>query len=133
MKKLEYKIAVLYGDGTVGSAIAKAFAREGARVFLTGRTLTKLNAIADEILSDGGAIDTAKLDALDEQAVEKHMSEVISKAGKIDISFNAIGIPQKGFQRHPTYRTLAGKFLSSDRNIYTITLHYRQSSSTPHG
>jgi NAD(P)-dependent dehydrogenase (short-subunit alcohol dehydrogenase family) len=95
MKKLEYKIAVIYGDGSVGSAIAKAFAREGARVFLTGRTLTKLNTIADEILSDGGAIDTAKLDALDEQAVEKHMSEVINKAGKIDISFNAIGIPQK--------------------------------------
>lgn len=95
MKKLENKVAVVYGDGAIGSAIAKAFAREGARVFLTGRTLTKLNTIDDEIMSDVGAIDTAKLDALDEQAVEIHMNEVISKAGKIDISFNAIGIPQK--------------------------------------
>ncbi len=101
MKKLENKVAVVYGDGAVGGAIAKAFAREGARVFLTGRTLTKLNAIADEILPRGGAIETAQLDALDEQAVEKHMSEVIKKAGEIDISFNAIGIPQKGIQGIP--------------------------------
>jgi len=98
MKKLENKIAVVYGDGTVGGAIAKAFAREGARVFLTGRTLTKIDAIANQILSGGGAIETAKLDVLDEQAVEKHMSETVRKAGKIDISFNAIGLPQKGVQ-----------------------------------
>jgi len=65
---------------------------------LTGRTVKKLDAIAGEILPGGGAIETAQLDALDEQAVERHMSEVIKKAGKIDISFNAIGIPQKGIQ-----------------------------------
>ncbi len=52
-------------------------------------------------MSDGGAIETAKLDAHDERAVEEHMSEVIKKAGKIDISFNAIGIPQKGIQGIP--------------------------------
>jgi NAD(P)-dependent dehydrogenase (short-subunit alcohol dehydrogenase family) len=103
MKKLENKVAVVYGDGSVGGAIAKAFAREGARVFLTGRTVTKLNAIADEILfaEGGGAIETAKLDALDEHAVEDHMNGVIKKAGKVDISFNAIGIPQKGAQDIP--------------------------------
>jgi NAD(P)-dependent dehydrogenase (short-subunit alcohol dehydrogenase family) len=95
MKKLENKIAVVYGDGTVGGAIAKAFAREGARVFFTGRTVKRLDVIADEVFSGDGGIETAKLDALDEQSVEKHMSEVINKAGKIDISFNAIGIPQK--------------------------------------
>ena len=100
MKKLENKVAVIYGNGAVGGAIAKAFAREGARVFLTGRTVTKLDAIAKEILSaeGGGDIETAKLDALDEQAVENHMSDTVRKAGKIDISFNAIGIPAKGFQ-----------------------------------
>jgi len=101
MKKLENKLAVVYGDGSVGAAMAKAFAREGASVFLTGRTLTKLNAIANEIVSAGGAIETAQLDALDEQAVEKHMSAIVSKAGEIDIAFNAIGIPQKGIQGIP--------------------------------
>ena len=60
--------------------------------------MTKLNAIEGEISSSGGSIETAQLDALDEQAVEEHMEETVSKAGKIDISFNAIGIPQKGIQ-----------------------------------
>jgi NAD(P)-dependent dehydrogenase (short-subunit alcohol dehydrogenase family) len=97
-RKLENKVAVVYGDGGIGAAIAKAFAREGARVFLAGRTSKKLDAIAKEIISAGGAIETAKLDALDEQAVEKHMSEIVSNAGKIDISFNAVGLPQTGIQ-----------------------------------
>jgi len=98
MKRLENKVAVVYGDGNIGSAIAKAFAREGARVYLTGRTSARLKTIAAEVLSEEGLIETAVLDALDEQAVEKHMSETIKAAGKIDISFNAIGIPQKGIQ-----------------------------------
>lgn len=98
MKRLENKVAVVYGDGSTGGAIAKAFAREGAKVFLTGRTVAKLDAIADEILTSGGAIDTARFDALDELAVEKHMAETTRKAGKIDISYNAIGIPQTGVQ-----------------------------------
>lgn len=103
MKRLENKVAAVYGDGAVGGAIAKAFAREGARVFLTGRTSGKLEAIAKEISSNevGGLVETTKLDALDEQAVEKHMNEIVKKAGKIDISFNAIGIPQKGIQGIP--------------------------------
>jgi NAD(P)-dependent dehydrogenase (short-subunit alcohol dehydrogenase family) len=98
MKRLDNKIAVIYGDGAVGAAIAKAFAREGARVFLTGRTLAKLDAIAGEILSAGGLIDTARVDALDEHAVETHISGVIRKVGRIDISFNTIGLPQTGIQ-----------------------------------
>ncbi|HTI08114.1 MAG TPA: SDR family oxidoreductase [Puia sp.] len=98
MKRLENKVAVIYGDGTVGGAMSKAFAREGAKVFLTGRTKAKLDALIADILPGGGTIETALLDALDEQAVERHMSEVIKKTGKIDISFNAIGIPQKGIQ-----------------------------------
>ena len=101
MKRLENKIAVIYGDGTVGSAIAKAFAQEGAKVFLTGRTKTRLDAIAKEIEFDGGEIETASLDAMDEQAVEKHLNDILQKVGKIDISFNAIGIPQKGIQGIP--------------------------------
>lgn len=101
MKRLENKIAVIYGNGGIGRAVAKAFAREGARVFLTGRTQSKLDAIVDEVIAEGGAIEAAQLDALDEQAVARHMEGVIAKAGKIDISFNAVGIPQTGIQGIP--------------------------------
>lgn len=101
MKRLEKKVAVVYGDGSVGGSIARAFAKEGAWVFLAGRTPSKLQSIADEVLSKGGSIETTQLDALDEQAIEKHMNEILIKAGQIDISFNAIGIPQKNIQGLP--------------------------------
>ena len=111
MKRLANKIAVVYGDGTVGSTIAKAFAYEGATVFFTGRTGAKLSAVAEEVSACGGLIDIAELDALDERAVEQHMQEIIGKEGRIDISFNAIGIPQKGIQGIPLTELPVDSFL----------------------
>lgn len=101
MKRLENKVAIIYGDGSVGSAIAKSFACEGAKVFFTGRTTSKLDDVAQEILDDGGCIETAKVDALIEKDVERHASDVISKVGKIDISFNAIGVGRRDAQDIP--------------------------------
>ena len=96
---LEHKNAIINGaGGAVGGAIARAFAREGAKVFLAGRTLASIEAVAREIRAAGGVAEAAQVDALDEQAVEQHASAVIKKAGGIDISFNAIGIPQQGIQ-----------------------------------
>ena len=90
---LENKNAVIYGGGgSVGGAVARAFAREGAHVFLAGRTLQSLKEVSEEIRSAGGAAETAQVDALDEQAVEEHIGEVARKAGSIDILFNAIGM-----------------------------------------
>jgi 3-oxoacyl-[acyl-carrier protein] reductase len=89
---LEHKNAVVYGGaGSVGRAVAGAFAREGARVFLVGRTLATLDEVAEEISSSGGAVETAQVDALDELAVDEHADAVAEKAGGIDVSFNAIG------------------------------------------
>jgi NAD(P)-dependent dehydrogenase (short-subunit alcohol dehydrogenase family) len=101
MKRLANKVALVYGDGTMGSTMAKAFAYEGAKVFLTGRTPAKLRAIAEEVTACGGIIDIAHLDALDENAINSHITAVIEKEGKVDLVFNAIGIPQKGLQGYP--------------------------------
>ena len=91
---LESKTAVIYGaGGAIGGAVARAFAREGARVFLTGRRLSTVNVVVEQISGAGGKVEAEQVDALDEQAVEKHIAAVVKKAGKIDISFNAIGIP----------------------------------------
>lgn len=90
---LENKTAVIYGaGGAIGGAVARAFAREGAKVFLAGRTLAKLDAVAKDITAAGGAAETAQVDALDENSIDKHADAVVKKAGGIDISFNAIGI-----------------------------------------
>jgi NAD(P)-dependent dehydrogenase (short-subunit alcohol dehydrogenase family) len=91
---LNHKVAVIYGaGGAVGGAVARAFAREGAALFLTGRLRAPVEAVAEDILSAGGSAEAAEVDALDEQAVDKHLQSVIDKAGRLDISFDAIGIP----------------------------------------
>jgi NAD(P)-dependent dehydrogenase (short-subunit alcohol dehydrogenase family) len=88
---LEGRTAVIYGGGgTIGGAVARAFAREGARVFLAGRTQARLEEVANEIRSAGGVAETAGVDALDEEAVDRHADAVVAKAGGIDISFNLI-------------------------------------------
>jgi 3-oxoacyl-[acyl-carrier protein] reductase len=90
---LKSKNAVIYGaGGAIGGAVARAFAREGAKVFLAGRTRAKLDARAKEISAAGGAVEAAKVDALDEQSVARHVGDIVEKAGDIDVAFNAIGI-----------------------------------------
>jgi 3-oxoacyl-[acyl-carrier protein] reductase len=89
---LENRNAVVYGAaGPVGAAVARAFAVEGARVFLAGRTLARLDALAAEIAGAGGAVQTAAVDVLDAAAVDRHADAVAAGAGGIDVAFNAVG------------------------------------------
>ena len=90
---LKGKNAIIYGaGGSVGNGVAKAFAAEGAKVFLAGRTLASLENTADAIRKQGGIAEIAQLDALKENEVNKHADEIASKQGSIDISFNLIGL-----------------------------------------
>ncbi len=88
---LENKNAIIYGaGGSIGGAVAREFAREGARVFLAGRTREKLDAVASDIMFAGGSAEVAVLDALDERAVDEHAQQVAFEAGSIDVSFNLV-------------------------------------------
>jgi 3-oxoacyl-[acyl-carrier protein] reductase len=90
---LENKNAIIYGaGGAIGSAVARAFGAEGARVFLTGRSFGPVQAVAKEIAAAGGSSEAAQVDALDEEAVNRHADQVAEQAGGIDVSFNAIGV-----------------------------------------
>jgi 3-oxoacyl-[acyl-carrier protein] reductase len=120
---LEEKNAVIYGGGPVGGAVARSFAREGARVFLAGRTSAILEEVAGEITSAGGRAETAQVDALDEDSVDRHADEVVREAGGIDVSFNAIGhgdihglplleMPFEDFFR-PVSTAMRSKFLTT--------------------
>lgn len=80
---LKDKVAVVYGaGGAIGSAVTRAFAAEGARVFATGRERPS-------------GQDADVVDALEETAIEEHLRTVVDRAGRIDISFNAVGIPNE--------------------------------------
>ncbi|MBF9071454.1 SDR family NAD(P)-dependent oxidoreductase [Streptacidiphilus fuscans] len=99
---LKKKNAIVYGaGGAVGSAVALAFAQEGAQVFLAGRTAATLEPVADKIRSSGGRAHLATVDVLDEDAVEAHAAAVVSAGGSVDVSFNAISLPQRGIQGVP--------------------------------
>lgn len=86
------KTAVVYGaSGAMGGAIARAFAQEGAQLHLVGRTRSKLDALARELSQTGARATAAVVDAMERDAVEKHLAEVAA-AEPLDISFNLIGI-----------------------------------------
>jgi NAD(P)-dependent dehydrogenase (short-subunit alcohol dehydrogenase family) len=88
---LENKNAIIYGaGGSIGGAVAKEFVKEGARVFVVGRTRESLETVANDVKADGGAAEVAVLDALDEEAVDDHVRAVAAQAGSIDVSFNLI-------------------------------------------
>ena len=86
---LETKTAIIYGaGGAIGSAVARAYAREGANVHLVGRTFATLEEVAQRIRRDGGAAHVAQVDVLDQAAVAQH-ADAVAASGGIDICFNA--------------------------------------------
>ena len=88
---LDNKNVIIYGaGGSIGGAVAKEFAREGASVFLTGRNRENLETVAKEITAAGGSAEVAVVDALDEEAVEEHARAVADQAGSVDVSFNLV-------------------------------------------
>jgi NAD(P)-dependent dehydrogenase (short-subunit alcohol dehydrogenase family) len=100
---LKNKVAVIYGaGGAIGSAVARAFAAEGANVFATGPHLA------------------AQVDALDERAIASHLQSVVEKAGRVDISFNAVGIPNTGILGLPLVELDVEQF-SLPLNAYTTS------------
>ena len=110
---LEGKNAVIYGaGGTIGGAVARAFAREGASLFLAGRTVGMLEGVSGEIRAAGGAAEVAAVDALDERSVDEHGDEVAARAGRIDVSFNLI--------THPSVHGTPVAEMAVD--VYTVTV-----------
>jgi NAD(P)-dependent dehydrogenase (short-subunit alcohol dehydrogenase family) len=108
---LKDKVVVVYGaGGAIGGAVARAFASDGAKVFVTGRLRAPVDAVARDIVSAGGSADAAEVDALDEQAVDEHLQYVIDQAGRVDISFNAVGVRDAKILGVPLVELDAGQF-----------------------
>jgi NAD(P)-dependent dehydrogenase (short-subunit alcohol dehydrogenase family) len=119
---LKHKVAVIYGaGGAIGAAVARAFAREGARLFLTGRKLDAVEALAKDIVAAGGVAEAAEVDAIDERGIDEHLAVVMDKAGRVDISFNAIGLPDSEIVGIPLIELELEKF---SRPIAAYTTSY---------
>jgi shikimate 5-dehydrogenase len=120
---LNDKIAVVYGaGGAIGGAVARAFAREGAKLFVTGRGRAPVEVVAKNIVSAGGYAEAAEVDTLDEQAVDKHLRSVVDKARRVDISFNAVGISDKKMLGVPLIEMDVEQVLSTDQCVHDVVL-----------
>jgi NAD(P)-dependent dehydrogenase (short-subunit alcohol dehydrogenase family) len=89
---LKDKTAVVYGAGSIGSAVAAAFAQAGATVFVTDHREETLNELADKDKS----LQTARVDVLDQEAVAAFVKAVADKTGHVDISFCATSTHKPG-------------------------------------
>jgi NAD(P)-dependent dehydrogenase (short-subunit alcohol dehydrogenase family) len=89
---LQGKIAVVFGGGgSIGAAVAKEFAAEGAEVFLAGRNTSSVDSVARQIALSGGKAQAATVDTLDDASVISYTDDVVSRAGRIDIVLDAAG------------------------------------------
>jgi NAD(P)-dependent dehydrogenase (short-subunit alcohol dehydrogenase family) len=110
---LSNKTAIIYGAaGAVGATVAKTFAREGAKVFLTGRNKAAVDLLAEEINAAGGIAKSAQVDALNEGAIAQHLQMVIEETGGVDISFNAVGLRNTKLQGVPLVNLEVENFMA---------------------
>lgn len=99
---LDKKIAVVYGaGGAIGGAVATVFAREGAKVHLAGRDPDKLREVAARVAAVGKGPEVTALDVFDENAVDRHLVNIVDQEGRVDVSFNSYGLDQTGVQGTP--------------------------------
>jgi NAD(P)-dependent dehydrogenase (short-subunit alcohol dehydrogenase family) len=90
---LQDRVAVIYGGGgSIGGAVARAFADEGAVVHVTGRHEASVAAVVAAIVTAGGRAVATVVDALDERSIDAHLEKVIDEHGRVDISHNAVGL-----------------------------------------
>jgi NAD(P)-dependent dehydrogenase (short-subunit alcohol dehydrogenase family) len=130
MTTLKKKVAVVYGGGgVIGSAIARVLAREGAHVYVAGRTRDPLDRIVQTITGNGGRADATVADAANEDDVHRHIDHVIERGGRLDILVNAVGIPHV---QGPTLAELDADQFMAPVDGYLRTLFVTTRAAAPH-
>ena len=85
-------VLITGGGGGLGSAMARGFAREGARVIVVDVALDKAQAVAGEVVRDGGAAWAESVDVTDRGAVAALAATLTERLGPIDVLVNNAGI-----------------------------------------
>ena len=126
----EHQCVLVTGGGSgIGRCIAHELASLGARVVLVGRTLSKLEAVAQEIADDGGEAHVEACDIRDEQGVRALVGRVVAAHGRVHALVNNAGgqyasplsgITKKGFEA-VVGTNLTGGFLMA-REVFTQSM-----------
>ena len=92
MPKLKGQVVVITGGNRgIGKGIAKACAAEGAKLALCGRTVSELEATADELRNAGAELIALPTDVTDEAAVKSFFQAITDRFGRVDILVNNAG------------------------------------------
>jgi NAD(P)-dependent dehydrogenase (short-subunit alcohol dehydrogenase family) len=125
---LNKRTAIVHGgSGAIGSAVAQAYAREGAEVHLTGRRRDPLEEVAHRIRDAGGAAQVAVLDVVDREAVDRHAAEVADRSGGIDVCFDATF--NDDIQGTPLVEMTVGDLMQPVTKAVTSTYHVATAAS----
>ncbi|WP_431216442.1 SDR family NAD(P)-dependent oxidoreductase [Puia sp. P3] len=93
MTNLKNKVAAVFAaSGAIAGAVAQSFARHGAKVYVSGRDLKKVKALADEIKRNGGLAIPVKVDAMNEEEIDQLLEQIVDEEKRLDIVFNGIGL-----------------------------------------
>ena len=96
MDMLKDKLAFVTGaGGGLGSAIARGFAKEGARVIVADIDADRAEAVAASIVETGGRAWSVAIDVTDRAAVAACAADVKARFGPIDTLINNAGISGK--------------------------------------
>ena len=88
---LKGRTAIAYGaSGAVGQAVARAFAREGAKVVMSARRREPLDRAAEDIGGTSDLVHVMTVDATDPHAIQQHLNEVVQRHGPVSLMFNAV-------------------------------------------
>ncbi|HWB26020.1 MAG TPA: SDR family oxidoreductase [Chitinophagaceae bacterium] len=119
MQNLKNKVAVVFAaSGEIAGAVAKAFSQHGAKVYVTARNLDAVKALAQEIKSNGGIAEAAKVDALNEAEIDAFLQKVTADNGKLDVVFNGIAVEYSEMGgRPPTTVATLQQFLAPVQKI----------------
>ncbi|PYT75208.1 MAG: hypothetical protein DMG42_09265 [Acidobacteria bacterium] len=74
---LQEKYAVVFGaGGSIGAAVAKEFAAQGAELFLSGHTKPGVESVTKQIAANGGRAHATVIDTLDDAAVNQYIDDI---------------------------------------------------------
>jgi NAD(P)-dependent dehydrogenase (short-subunit alcohol dehydrogenase family) len=91
--RLQDKVALITGGTSgIGQATAILFAKEGAKVAVTGRNETRGNVVTEQITKNGGHAIFIPVDVRKNSDCRLAVDEILRDFGRIDVLFNNAGV-----------------------------------------